>query len=315
MTPLRISGKNLGQLALPDFCPRCFWLRLHCEGKLPFQIFPSIFSSIDSYCKRITNTYYEKHGRLPKWFDALGALGQPIAIPHHSKFNFLDPATGILLTGAPDEIFKRPDSTLFIPDYKTARLSQHQDKLHGMYAVQLNAYAVIAEKTGMGKVSGLALIYYEPQTSVGADDVDSVVAPDGFAMRFSAKVLPVALEPDKIPPLLARVREIYDLQFPPTGRAGCKDCRSLEELLVLSASPLSLEEQWQLKVKLLDLEDELFLIYFQDGMSFDTPQAHRSGLPEIKKQTAKRDAERHRIRLAMEAVERQLRWRAGRAEL
>ena len=27
MTELRISAKNLVALALPDFCPRCIWLK------------------------------------------------------------------------------------------------------------------------------------------------------------------------------------------------------------------------------------------------------------------------------------------------
>jgi len=51
MTQLRISAKNLGELARPEFCPRCFWLRAHAK-RLPFQIFPGIFSSIDAYTKR-----------------------------------------------------------------------------------------------------------------------------------------------------------------------------------------------------------------------------------------------------------------------
>jgi len=31
MAQLRISAKTLGELALPEFCPRCFWLKLHSE--------------------------------------------------------------------------------------------------------------------------------------------------------------------------------------------------------------------------------------------------------------------------------------------
>jgi len=45
MSELCISAKNLGEVALPDFCPRCFWLKLHAR-QLPFQIFPGIFSAI-----------------------------------------------------------------------------------------------------------------------------------------------------------------------------------------------------------------------------------------------------------------------------
>ena len=52
---LRISAKNLGAFALPGFCPRCFWLQLRVENRLPFQIFPGIFSSIDAYTKRVVH--------------------------------------------------------------------------------------------------------------------------------------------------------------------------------------------------------------------------------------------------------------------
>jgi len=41
----RISAKNLGELVLSDFWPRCFWLKLNTR-QLPFQIFPGIFSLI-----------------------------------------------------------------------------------------------------------------------------------------------------------------------------------------------------------------------------------------------------------------------------
>jgi len=54
---LRISDKNLGALALPDFCPRCFWLKTKARNKLPFQIFTGIFSSIDAYTKRVVHAW------------------------------------------------------------------------------------------------------------------------------------------------------------------------------------------------------------------------------------------------------------------
>jgi hypothetical protein len=50
---IQISAKNLGILALPEYCPRCFWLKLKLQFKLPYQIFPGIFSSIDSYSRKI----------------------------------------------------------------------------------------------------------------------------------------------------------------------------------------------------------------------------------------------------------------------
>ena len=53
---LRISAKALGELACADFCPRCFWLKLHAR-QLPFQIFPGIFSPIDAYTKRVVHAW------------------------------------------------------------------------------------------------------------------------------------------------------------------------------------------------------------------------------------------------------------------
>lgn len=45
---LRISAKNLGHLALPDACPRCFWIQTYF--KLPHQIYLGIFCSLA--CKK-----------------------------------------------------------------------------------------------------------------------------------------------------------------------------------------------------------------------------------------------------------------------
>jgi hypothetical protein len=230
-TQLRISGKNLGQLALPNFCPRCFWLKMRTVDKLPWQIFPGIFSSIDSYTKKLTDLHFQQHRRIPMWFDEFGNLGEPIAVPHHSVFRIVDGQTDILLTGVPDEMFRGPGGWLFISDNKTARFTGHQDELLPMYYVQLNAYAVIANRVGLGPVSGLGLIYHEPRTNIDGEDIDSVCNADGFSMRFVAKLFPVELHPQMIPPLLARVREICDLATAPMGRDGCEDCVRLGKLM------------------------------------------------------------------------------------
>src|SRR6266850_1211312 len=155
--PIQISAKNLGQLALPKFCERCFWVRLRCHDKIPFAIFPGIFSSIDSYGKKVTAAHFATHGRVPHWFDAFGAIGTPIKVPHWSKFNITDTATGTTLTGVPDEIIRRPDGTLLISDYKCARFTDKADELLPLYAVQINVYALIAERIGLGRTTAMNL--------------------------------------------------------------------------------------------------------------------------------------------------------------
>lgn len=85
---IRISAKYLGALALPNSCLRCFWLKLHLRHRLPYQIFPGIFSSIDGFTKRVVHAYFGEHG--------------------------------VLLTGAADGILVRDDASFVIVDYKTA---------------------------------------------------------------------------------------------------------------------------------------------------------------------------------------------------
>lgn len=38
MTALRISAKNLGELACANFCPRCFWLKMKVRNKLQQEV-------------------------------------------------------------------------------------------------------------------------------------------------------------------------------------------------------------------------------------------------------------------------------------
>ncbi len=231
MNQIKISAKALGALALPNFCPRCFWITMHCS-KLPFQIFPGIFSSIDSYTKKVTNIHFDRHNRLPSWLGSLGVYSKPLKVPHHSKFKVLNEETDILLNGMPDEILQKEDGSFLILDYKTAKYTKTQDSLLPLYEVQLNAYAYIARRNGFNPVTGLVLVYMEPQTDLSADNLDLVIQEDGFMMEFGGHTLEINLNDEKmIPPLLTQVRRIYDHPVPPNGNAGCKDCLLLDELI------------------------------------------------------------------------------------
>jgi hypothetical protein len=234
--PLRISAKQLGQVELTDFCERCFWVKMRCGGKPPFQTpVPGIFSSLDAMTKRVTRSHFEKHGHVPRWLDGFGELGEPVPIPHHTRFCVVDPPTAIKLTGVPDEIFKQADGTLFIADNKTAKWNDNQQRILPMYRIQLNAYGYIAERIGMGTVRGLGLVYHQPQTEVDVSNIDSIAMADGFSIRFSAKLVPVRLDMESIPRLLQRVRSLADLPVVPDGRANCKDCALLNKLVEVIA--------------------------------------------------------------------------------
>lgn len=222
-----------------------------CGGRLPYQIFPGIFSSIDSYSKKLTSSHFRQHGRVPKWFEGLGDLGSPIRVPGWARFQTIDPQTNILVRGTPDEIFENPKRGITILDYKTARHTTTQDELLPMYEVQLNCYAAIAEKIGFGRVCGLGILYYEPLTELKDLDCESLIQDDRFFLQFSPKLKRVNLEPQIISPLLNRVREICDNAECPTARPDCRDCCNLETILRATGMPcVNLKEQLIRSLKL-----------------------------------------------------------------
>lgn len=228
---ITISAKMLGELALPDFCTRCFWIKLRVGNKLPFQIFPGIFSSIDSYSKRLVCRWFDRHKGPPVWLEGLGHITGYTKSPHYSNFYTLDNNSGITLRGSPDIIFNRKDGSYIIADFKTAKYTETQDELFPMYETQLNAYAFIGGQQGISPISNLALIFTEPVTDEAATTCDEHHRNNGFIMGFSVYIKQVLLNPSSIKVLLAKTKQIYELDEVPPHTGGCKNCESLEGLI------------------------------------------------------------------------------------
>jgi PD-(D/E)XK nuclease superfamily len=234
--PTQISAKTLGALAMPDFCPRCFWIQMNLEGGPPFQIFPGIFNTLDSYSKRLIQSSFGRLGGPPPWLREIGKIVRSVKPPHYSKFYVEDEETSVRLTGSPDAIFVLRDKSHAIIDYKTAKFTTAQDELFPMYEAQLNAYAYIGERRGYQPVSKLALVYTEPVAGNDAAEDERNLTKDGFLLGFSAHIVPVEIKPKLIPQLLQRARRILDSASPPAGTSDCEDCAALERLLRLMTS-------------------------------------------------------------------------------
>ena len=232
--PAIISAKTLGQLALPGYCPRCFWVAMNAD-RLPFQIFPGIFSAIDSYAKNVVHGWFDRHGKAPGWLGPLGGIRTYKNPPHYSKFAVLDEENAIILRGTPDGIFLMQDGSYAIIDYKTARFTAYQDDLFPMYEAQLNAYAYIGEHLDVKPVSKLALVYTEPLTGNAEASNDSNLTQGGFRMDFRARILDVEIKPDLVTRLLKTAADLLHMPSPPAGQDGCKDCAAVGSLLRLAA--------------------------------------------------------------------------------
>ncbi|MCS7300334.1 MAG: PD-(D/E)XK nuclease family protein, partial [Fimbriimonadales bacterium] len=217
---------------LDDACERCFWIRQKV-GEPPTP-FPGIFSSIDSYSKRVLQAVLEWHQRVPDWFEQFGLIGRPLKPPHFMWFKIPVLDGQLVLRGVPDEILLAPEGTLAIVDYKTARFKE-QDTLRPLYEVQLNVYARIAENLQVNKpdypfprpVETLGLIYYDPITEV--DRPDKVHA-EGFLMEFRACWSPVARRDDWIDELIGRAWAILSRPQPPPPNPACKVCEAYQTI-------------------------------------------------------------------------------------
>jgi hypothetical protein len=220
---IKISAKNLGQVALEDFCPRCYWIKIRMGFKLPWSSFPGIFSSIDSYTKKCFHHIIDSK-QIPLWMAQAGDIVGYEIPPHWSKNLYYDEKSGITLSGVPDDIWVTADGSKVIPDAKTAMKTNTQDKLLPMYEIQMIVYSILIDKD-----ASLVLVYMEPQT--GGNDALTGIVDCGFAMRFSGVVVPIENDKSKVRKALTTTREIFNLEKPPESALGCKDCGSLEKLI------------------------------------------------------------------------------------
>jgi hypothetical protein len=235
---IRIGAKDLGAMAMPDFCPRCFWIKQKAKP-VPFQIFPGIFSTIDSYTRKIVHASFDQTGKPPSWLPILKNAFKYLKVPHWRQFKRVDPATGITVSGVMDDLFECVNGTLIIPDYKTAKFTANQDKLYPMYVGQLNTYAWIQRSLSELPIASLCLIYFQPVTDPPdpPNPQDKRPAwpitkynPMGFDMAFSAHTLEVEQLPRLVPDLLLQAKKILTEPEPPPSLHGCKDCDNIERL-------------------------------------------------------------------------------------
>src|SRR5690242_16863719 len=103
---MTIAAKKLGALAMPTFCPRCFWIRMHLEDEPPFSVFPRIFGDIDNYTKRVVHGHFDRTGKPPKFLKALGELKRYIA-PPKSRVFLMPIGPNIVLRGEADGIYEK----------------------------------------------------------------------------------------------------------------------------------------------------------------------------------------------------------------
>ena len=229
--PVSVSATELGNYAGRYPCLRCAWVRMHVKD-LPYQSFPAIFSSIDSYTKNVVSSHFQENGNLPNWLHELGEINDSIKPPGWRKFFREDLPTGVTVRGEADAIFQLEDGSFLILDYKTSRYNPKRTRALQIYEIQLNAYAWIAESLGYSPVNRLYLAFMEPESGGNYVRSSDSVNSKGFTLGFKARLVPVRRRPETlIPPILEKVIKVAHMETPPP-RTRCKDCNNLDSMVI-----------------------------------------------------------------------------------
>ncbi|MBS21799.1 MAG: hypothetical protein CL739_06880 [Chloroflexi bacterium] len=229
---ITISATELGNYATRYSCLRCAWVRMHIKD-LPYQAFPAIFSSIDSFTKNVIATHFEKYSSLPEWLGDIGNVTENIKPPNWRKFHRTDEATGITVRGEADAIFRLADGSYVIADYKTSRYNPDRKSTLLSYQMQLNAYAWISESYGYKPINHLYLIFMEPESQKEYASSNFSVSQTGIALGFKSNIIEVERRPEKlIPTALSKVHSVSKMKTPPDSRNRCRDCLKLDKMIV-----------------------------------------------------------------------------------
>jgi len=77
----------------------------------------------------------------------------------------------------------------------------------------------------------------EPDNSRESVENVNSFSSQGLNLGFVARIVPVKRHPENlIPPLLEKVRAVYEMKTPPAPRGRCRECRNLDNLIVRIAT-------------------------------------------------------------------------------
>ncbi len=149
------------------------------------------------------------------------------------------------LVGMPDEVFVKADETLYLVDYKTAKNKEGSDPFMPFYSTQLLGYQYLLKESGIGDVSSASLVYFSNGLEAYKECPLKLLTKKGISVPFEVSIHEVELNPDDLWPLLQCVRDCVDLNSPPEGLEGCKDCQKLQPLLDMEYKMRDAEERFR----------------------------------------------------------------------
>ncbi len=205
-------------------CQRCFYLdRVLGIGRPPGFPF-SLNSAVDKLLKKEFDIHRAEHTTHPL-MKAYGLDAIPFKHPKMNEWRenfrgitYLDPGTNLLITGAVDDVWIKPNGELIIVDYKSTSKesevnldAQWQDG----YKRQMEIYQWLFRKNGFTVSDTGYFVYCNGKTDKEAFDAK---------LEFDIKLLPYTGKTDWIEPTIKNIYECLNSEIIPRAADDCDYC-------------------------------------------------------------------------------------------
>jgi hypothetical protein len=251
--PLKISARNAGQAALEKFCRRCCWWLTHVKP-MPFLFgMPGLMFFAEAAEKAFLLAYLEHHGAMPKSLGPFVDCKEPVEFPYSMKT--VHEKTGVILTAQPDMIFRNSSKKLSLIDLKTSKPEGGGKVFLPQYEIQCIGYSYVVEANDIGEVSKTGLVYGDVQIDEFKDNPLKFATKTGFQLPFNFHGHEVELDYTRLTKCLEEVKKIWNLDRPPKGRDGCRDCKLLARLINFD-NELQSKDNWKRGLDLKSVYDQ-----------------------------------------------------------
>ena len=224
-TPIKVSRSKID---LFIECPKCFYLDKVLGIKRPSGPSFSLNSAVDTLLKNefdILRKKEKSHALMKKYkIDAI-----PFSHPDLDKWRenfvgiqYLHPS-GLLITGAIDDIWINPKKELHIVDYKstsTAKEISLEDEYKQSYKRQMEIYQWLFKKNGF-KVSDIGYFVFANATKLRAE-FDA-------KLEFDMSIIDYKGNTDWVEGKIMEIAKCLKLRKAPKPAVDCKFCGYVEE--------------------------------------------------------------------------------------
>jgi CRISPR/Cas system-associated exonuclease Cas4 (RecB family) len=208
-------------------CPKCFYLDNVLGIKQPPGYPFTLNSAVDHLLKKEFDAHRAAHTPHP----IMQENGIDAVPFDHPQMDFwrdalkggvqhLHEPTGLLVTGAVDDIWQQPDETLIVADYKATSKEEEitaldKDWQEG-YKRQAEFYQYLLHKNGFTVSPTAYFVYANGDTSAEAFN---------NTLKFETNLIPYTGSTDWIEPTLLEIKKCLDAPSAPPSGADCDFCR------------------------------------------------------------------------------------------